>query len=396
MKHSTERILTTHVGSLPRPDDMLEALGAKMKGQPVNQEAFDARLPGAVAEMVRRQAEYGLDVINDGEVGKPSFILYMDERLSGFEQREVPENEVDKVSHYLTGSKEFLAFPDYYQPELIARRPTGGQRAHQPVCTGPITYKGHKQLERDIENLKAALGQVQVEEAFLPAVSPNQIAYRRPNEYYRTTEEYEVAIADALHEEYKRIIEAGFLLQVDDPQLVTHYMRSPDLTIEEYRSWAERHVELLNHALRDLPRERIRFHTCYSVAFGPRVHDLEFKHVIDLIVKIHAGAHSFEASNPRHEHEWKLWEGVKLPEENLLIPGVVTQSTATVEHPELVAQRIERFAGIVGREKVIGGVDCGFASIARFADMPTSVIWAKLEALVEGARIATRHLWGRG
>ncbi len=396
MKHSTERILTTHVGSLPRPDDMLEALGAKMKGQPVDQEAFDARLPDAVAVMVRRQADHGLDVINDGEVGKPSFILYMDERLSGFEQREVPESEVDKVSHYLTGSREFLAFPEYYQPELIARRPTGGQRPRQPVCTGPIAYKGHKQLQRDIENLKAALSQVQVVEAFLPAVSPNQIAYRRPNEYYRTTEEYEVAIADALHEEYKGVIEAGFVLQVDDPQLVTHYMRSPDLTIEEYRRWAERHVELLNHALRDLPRERIRFHTCYSVAFGPRVHDLEFKHVIDLIVKIHAGAHSFEASNPRHEHEWKLWEGVKLPEETLLIPGVVTQSTATVEHPELVAQRIERFAGIVGRENVIGGVDCGFASIARFADMPTSVIWAKLDALVEGARIATRRLWGRG
>lgn len=374
---------------------MLEALGAKMKAQPVDQEAFDARLPAAVAEMVRRQADCGLDVVNDGEVGKPSFILYMDERMSGFEQREVAESEVDKISHYLTGSREFLAFPEYYQPELVARRPRAGQRPRQPVCTGPIAYKGHKQLQRDISNLKAALSQTQVEEAFLPAISPNQIAYRRPNEYYRTTQEYEVAIADALREEYKGIIEAGLLLQVDDPQLVTHYMRSPDLTIEEYRRWAERHVELLNHTLRDLPRERIRFHTCYSVAFGPRVHDLEFKNVIDLIVKIRAGAHSFEAANPRHEHEWKLWEGVKFPEETVLIPGVVTQSTATVEHPELVAQRIERFAGIVGRENVIGGVDCGFASIARFADMPTSVIWAKLDALVEGAKIATRRLWGR-
>ncbi|NIO10711.1 MAG: hypothetical protein GTO40_23000 [Deltaproteobacteria bacterium] len=185
-------------------------------------------------------------------------------------------------------------------------------------------------------------------------------------------------------------------MQVDDPQLLTHYMRRPELSLEQYRSWAEKHVELLNHTLRDLPRDRIRFHSCYSVAFGPRVHDLEFKNVIDLVAKIHAGAHSFEASNPRHEHEWKLWEGVKLPEETLLIPGVVTQSTATVEHPELVAQRIERFAGIVGRERVIGGVDCGFASIARFADMPNSVIWAKLQALTEGARVASRRLWGRG
>ncbi len=396
MRHSSERILTTHVGSLPRPDDMLEILSAKMKGRSVDQHAFEARLPEAVSETVRRQADVGLDVVNDGEVGKPSFILYVDERISGFELKEVPESDVDKTSHYLAGSREFLAFPEYYQPEVAVRRPQAGERPLQPVCTGPIKYKGHEQLKRDIKNLKQALNLVKVEEAFIPAISPNQIAYRRPNEYYRTGEEYEVAIADALHEEYKGIIDSGFLLQVDDPQLLTHYMRRPELSLEQYRSWAEKHVELLNHTLRDLPRDRIRFHSCYSVAFGPRVHDLEFKNVIDLVAKIHAGAHSFEASNPRHEHEWKLWEGVKLPEETLLIPGVVTQSTATVEHPELVAQRIERFAGIVGRERVIGGVDCGFASIARFADMPNSVIWAKLQALTEGARVASRRLWGRG
>ncbi len=396
MKHSTDRILTTHVGSLPRPDDMLEALGAKMKGRPVDEQAFEARLPGAVADIVHQQVEHGLDVINDGEVGKPGFILYIDERLSGFEQREVAESEVARASHYLAGSREFLAFPEYYQPETVTRLATEGERPRLPVCTGPISYKGHQQLRRDISNFKAALNQVSVEEAFLPAVSPNQIGYRRPNEYYRTTEEYEVAIAEALREEYKVIVDSGFLLQIDDPQLVTHYMRNPGLSIEDYLRWAEQHVELLNHTLRGLPRERIRFHTCYSVAFGPRVHDMELKHVINLIVKIHAGAHSFEAANPRHEHEWNLWETVKLPEGTLLIPGVITQSTATVEHPELVAQRIERFAGIVGRENVIAGVDCGFASTARSADMPTSVIWAKLDALVEGARIASKRLWGRG
>ena len=394
MKHSTDRILTTHVGSLPRPDDMLEVLTAKMKGQSVDEQAFEARLPSAVAEIVRQQAEHGLDVIDDGEVGKPSFILYADERLSGFEQREVPDSELAKARYYLAGSREFLAFPEYYHPERATRSGLEGERPREAVCTGPIVYKGHKQLERDIANFKAALSGLNVAEAFLPAVSPNQIGYRRPNEYYRTTEEYELAIAEALREEYKAIVDAGFLLQIDDPQLVTHYMRNPDLRIEDYRRWAEQHVELLNHTLRDIPREKVRFHTCYSVAFGPRVHDMELKDVIDLIVKIRAGAHSFEAANPRHEHEWKVWEGVKLSEGTMLIPGVITQSTVVVEHPELVAQRIERFAGIVGRENVIGGVDCGFASTARSADMPTSVVWAKLDALVEGARIASKRLWG--
>jgi 5-methyltetrahydropteroyltriglutamate--homocysteine methyltransferase len=348
-----------------------------------------------VDDIVRRQVEHGLDVIDDGEVGKPSFILYMDERISGFEQREAPESEADKARHYLAGSREFLAFPEYYQPELASHRGMENERPRQSVCTGPIAYKGQKLLDRDLANFKAALNKVSAVEAFLPAVSPNQIAYRRPNEYYRTTEEYELAIAEAIREEYNAIVDAGFLLQIDDPQLVTHYMRNPDLSTEDYRRWAEQHVELLNHTLRGIATEKIRFHTCYSVAFGPRVHDMELKNVIDLIVKIRAGAHSFEAANPRHEHEWKLWESVKLPEGTLLIPGVITQSTAVVEHPELVAQRIERFAGIVGRENVIGGVDCGFASTARSADMPTSVVWAKLDALVEGARIASKRLWGR-
>ena len=396
MKHSTDRILTTHVGSLPRPADLLEALSAKMLGRPIDEQAFDARLPSAVAEVVRQQVEHGLDIIDDGEVGKPSFIIYAEERLSGFEQREVPDSKVTEAAHYLAGSREFLAFPEYYQPEQITRRIAQGERPRESVCTGPIAYKGHRQLERDITNFKTALSRVGAAEAFLPAVSPNQVGYRRPNEYYRTTEEYELAIAEALREEYKAIVDAGFLLQIDDPQLVTHYMRNPDLSVKDYRRWAERHVELLNHALRDIPRENIRFHTCYSVAFGPRVHDMELKNVIDLIVKIDAGAHSFEAANPRHEHEWKVWETVKLPEGTLLIPGVITQSTAVVEHPELVADRIERFAGIVGRENVIAGVDCGFASTARSADMPTSVVWAKLDALVEGACIASKRLWGDG
>lgn len=396
MKHSTERILTTHVGSLPRPPDMIEMLAAKMAGRPIDEAALAARLPSAVKEMVARQVETGLDVINDGEVGRPSFITYIDERLTGFETREITGKDAERAVHYLAGSREFLAFPEYYRPEQVVQRATGGQPMREIVCTGPITYKGHALLQRDIMNFKAALEGMPITEAFFPAVSPNQVGYRRRNEYYRTEEEYEIAIADALHEEYRAVVEAGLIVQIDDPQLVTHWMRNPDLTVEECRRWAEHHVEVLNYALRDIPRDRVRFHTCYSISFGPRVHDMEMKDIIDIIVRIKAGAHSFEAANVRHEHEWRLWQTVKLEPDTVLIPGVVTQSHVTVEHPELVADRIERFASIVGRENVIAGVDCGFASTVRSLDMPESIVWAKLDALVKGAEIASKRLWGRG
>jgi len=231
MKHSTDRILTTHVGSLPRPDDMLEALRAKMVGRPVDEQAREARLPSAVGEVVRKQVDPGLHVINDGEVGRPSFITYVDERLTGFEQREVTEAEAVRSGSYLAGSREVQAFPEFYQPDVDAMTRPAGQRPRQTVCTGPIAYKGHAQLQRDFTNLRAALNGAQAEEVFVPAVSPDQIGYRRPNEYYRTAEEYEVAIADALHEEYRAVVNAGFLLQVDDPQLVTHYMRNPGLSV---------------------------------------------------------------------------------------------------------------------------------------------------------------------
>ena len=395
MKRSTDRILTTHVGSLPRPADLLPMLSAKMVGEPIDEPAFEARLRGAVMDIVREQAAHGVDIVNDGEVGKAGFILYAEERLGGFERREATGDAaaLARARHYLAGSREFQAFPEYYQAELDA---AGGGPSRTPrhlVCTGPITYRGQAQLQRDLENFRAALREVDAAEAFVPAVSPNQIAYRRPNHYYATDAEYEAAIADALHEEYQAIVDAGFVLQVDDPQLVTHWMRCPELSLVDYRRWAEAHVELLNHTLRGLPRDRVRFHTCYSVAFGPRVHDLELRHVIDIILKINAGAHSFEAANPRHEHEWKDWAAADLPDDTILIPGVITQASATVEHSELVAQRIERFAALVGRERVIAGVDCGFASTARAADMPPSIIWAKFDALAEGARIASQRLW---
>jgi 5-methyltetrahydropteroyltriglutamate--homocysteine methyltransferase len=395
MQRSTDRILTTHAGSLPRPDDMLPALRAKLISQPVDQVAFDARVRRAVADIVREQVEHGLDVVNDGEAGKPSFMTYLDERISGFEQRQV-QGALPASHAYLAGSREFLAFPEFYMADVDAPVSGSGVTLQESFCAGPIRYTGQAAVARDIANLQAALAATPAVEGFLPAVSPNQIAYRRPNEHYRNDEEYEVAIADALHEEYRAIVDAGLLVQIDDPQLLTQWTRHPELSLADYRRWAEAHIAILNHALRGLPRERVRFHTCFSIGFGPRVHELELRHVVDLLLTIEAGAYSFEAGNARHEHEWRVWEGVQVPEDVVLIPGVITQAAVTVEHPELVADRVERFARIVGRERVIAGADCGFASTARAPDMHASIVWAKLDALVAGARLASERLWGRG
>ncbi len=389
MKRSTERILTTHAGSLPRPDDLLEMLRARADGQPLDERAFDARLRSAVAEIVREQVAHGLDVVDDGEQGKTGFSVYTNERLAGFELRP----GASAPSQFAT-SREHRDFPEYYQAG--ARMPSGAGAIRPPgrVCTGPIAYVGQSQLQRDLDNLKAALEGVAATEAFVPAISPSMVSLQHTNEYYRTDEEYEAAIADAMHEEYKAIVDAGFLVQIDDPHLVTQYMRKPELSLAQCRQWAEHHVEVLNHALRDIPRDRIRFHTCYSINMGPRVHDMELKDIVDIILKIHAGAHSFEAANPRHEHEWRVWENVKLPEGTILIPGVITQSTVLVEHPELVADRILRFASVVGRENVIAGADCGFATFAGASEIHPKIAWAKLDALVAGARLASQRLWG--
>ena len=385
MKRSTDRVLTTHAGSLPRPDDVLAMLRSGQKGEP-----FEARVREAVAEIVRQQVEHGLDVVDDGEVSKPSFVTYATERLGGLELR--PAEPIATSS--FAGSREHLAFPEFYA--AVGAPSAGGVGRDRPmrsVCTSPIRYVGHQAVQRDIANLKAALQNVDAAEAFLPAISPSNVQAYITNEFYASDEEFQVAIADALHEEYKGIADAGLVLQVDDPRLVTQYIRDPSLSIAECRAWAERHVEILNHALRDIPEDRIRFHTCYSINMGPRVHDMQLKDIVDVILKIRAGAYSFEAANPRHEHEWQVWETVKLPESKLLIPGVITQSTVLVEHPELVAQRIERFAGAVGRENVIAGADCGFATFAGSTEIHPSIAWAKLDALVEGARLASASLW---
>jgi 5-methyltetrahydropteroyltriglutamate--homocysteine methyltransferase len=378
MKRSVDRILTTHAGSLPRPADLL----AMEPGGP----AHGARVRSAVADVVRRQAELGLDVVADGEMSKPSFITYVTERLSGFE----PSRAAGAVPW--AGSKEAAAFPEFYEPTL---RQSPNAAAPRFVCTGPVAYVGQARVQADIDNLRVALAGVEVAEAFIPAISPSNVEGRQANAYYKTDEEYLFAIAEAMREEYRAIVDAGFLLQIDDPRLVTYYILNPTSTVAECRAWAEVRVEALNHALRGIPRERVRFHTCYSINMGPRVHDMELKDVVDLILRVRAGAYSFEAANPRHEHEWRVWEGLALPEGALLVPGVITQSTVLVEHPELVAERIARFAGVVGRENVVAGADCGFASFAGSTEIQPSIVWAKLAALTAGAALASRRLWGR-
>jgi len=386
MKRSSDRILTTHAGSLPRPADLLDLMRAAPDGRRPDPATCAARVRGAVAEVVRQQVDCGLDIVDDGEMGKPSFVTYVAERLAGF----APSGDPPDLPW--AGSKEAVAFPEFYAA-TVGQSANAAARGAPRACIGPVSYQGHAQVQTDIDNLRAALAGANVEEAFIPAISPANVEAWHRNKHYRTDEEYLFAIADAMREEYRAIADAGFLVQIDDPRLVTYYIASPTSTVEECRRWAEVRVEALNHALRDIPRERVRFHTCYGINMGPRVHDMELKDVVDIILKIRAGAYSFEAANPRHEHEWRVWERVALPEGAVLIPGVITQSTVLVEHPELVAQRIARFAGAVGRENVIAGADCGFATFAGSTEIHPTIAWAKLRALVEGARLATRQLW---
>jgi 5-methyltetrahydropteroyltriglutamate--homocysteine methyltransferase len=388
MKLSTDRILTTHVGSLPRPDDLFEMMLARMDGKPVDDSAFAERVRKAVADSVREQVTVGLDVVSDGEMGKPSFITYAAQRLDGLEKR-----EGSRPSPF-SNTRETRDFPDYYQ-SAIAEQVSARRRRALMVCAGPVKYKGHAQIKAELEALKSALNGVQATEAFVPAIAPSNVETTTPNEYYPSAEAYVFAIADAMRAEYKAIVDAGFLLQIDDPFLVTYYIMRPDLDISECRKWAELRVEALNAAIAGIPTDRIRFHTCYSVNMGPRVHDMELKDIIDIILNVRAGAYSFEAANPRHEHEWEEWRRAKLPDDKVLLPGVITQSTVLVEHPELVAQRIERFARVVGRERVIASADCGFASFAGSNEVHPSIVWAKFAALVEGSRIASQRLWAK-
>jgi len=397
MKRSTERILTTHVGSLTRPDALVPILKSKDRGQPYDRGAYAKLVREAVTDVVRRQTEAGVDVITDGEQGKASFFGYVVERFTGFERQPAPPGQEGSTR---AASREYLDFPDYYAwSDRIAEGLGGRGNTRQfgvDVCTGPVSYRGQDAVQADIENLRIAVKGRPHEEVFVPAIAPSYVFATLPNRFYKTDEEYEQALANALHQEYRAIVDAGFVLQVDDPRLVTYYMMSPGLSVAECRTWAARRVEAINHALRGIPPERVRFHTCYSIDVGPRVHDMALKDIVDVLFRIKAGAFSFEAANPRHEHEYHVFEQFKPPAGMVLIPGVISHTTNLVEHPELIAERIVRFARIVGRDNVIAGADCGFAASGiRFNDVHPSVAWLKFAALAEGARLATRQLWGR-
>lgn len=393
MKRSDSRILTTHTGSLPRPSDLVEALNAKELGRNYDAHALAERVRRAIAEIVARQTATGLDIINDGEHSKVSWMAYARERLSGLE-------EIDSPVRFRGATRDSLAFPGAYEDMrvMFAARSSAivAKRTVRPkawVCSGPIAYVGQKELRVDIENLKAALKDAKAEDAFLTAISPSNLELYYENQYYRSGEEYLAALADAMRVEYQAIVDAGFVLQIDDPRMATHYNRTPDASVEDCRKFMALRIEALNYALRGIPPERIRFHTCYSVNIAPRVFDFELRHFIDLLLQVHAGAYVFEAANPRHEHEWELWRDTKLPDDKILIPGVVSHCIHLVEHPELVAQRLTRFASAVGRERVIAGTDCGFGTSGAGDEVHPDVAWAKLRALVEGAAIASAKLW---
>ena len=373
------RILTTHVGSLPRPD----ALSAMMADGKTATQAFDTAVREAVDAVVRRQAEVGIDIVDDGEQSKPGFVAYVLDRIGGFSPR-------DDIPDGFLKTRENQAFPEFYSGGH------SGAALPRVATTTAIKYTGHKQLYADIENLKGALKTVKVADVFMPAASPASIEAWQVNRYYKTEEECLYAIAEAMREEYEAIVAAGFLLQIDDPRLVMHYMLHPQMSVEDARRWIGSRIEALNHALRNIPPERIRHHTCYGINIGPRTNDLEFRHVVDLVLTIRANFYSFEAANARHEHEWRVWENVELPAGKAILPGVITQSSVLVEHPELVAERIGRFASLVGRENVIASADCGFASTPRAVpEVHPTIVWEKFRSLSEGARIATRALWGR-
>lgn len=393
MKRSDHRILTTHTGSLPRPSDLVETLNAKELGKGYDERHLDDRVSRAIAEVVRRQTATGLDVINDGEHSKVSWMAYARGRLSGLE-------EIDSPVRFRGATRDSLAFPAAYEDMkvMLAGRSSAlvAKRTVRPkawICSGPVAYIGQDELRADIDNLKAALDGLKFQDAFLTAISPSNLELYYENHYYASAEEYLTALADAMRVEYKAIVDAGLVLQIDDPRMATHYNRTPDASIEDCRKFIALRVEAVNHALRGIPEDRVRFHTCYSVNIAPRVFDFELKHFVDLMLQIRAGAYAIEAANPRHEHEWELWREVPLPDHKILIPGVVSHCIHLVEHPDLVAQRILRFAGIIGRERVIAGTDCGFGTSGAGDEVHPDVAWAKLRSLVEGARIASKKLW---
>ena len=399
-----ERIPVTHAGSLIRPPELLSFLSAIDHGQAYESAAYQAALSRAVTDVVRQQVEAGVDIVDDGEMGKSTWITYLYERTSGLESR-----PIDATSTILPPSRDRQHFPGAYAAldaldAAASQASTGAAADEAPsagtfvtwVCTGPMTYD-RTAIDRDLANFKAALDAAgkDISEAFLPVVAPAS-AYWLRNEYYASDDEFVFALADALHEEYKAIVDAGLLLQVDDAVLMheADTMMSRGESYDDYRRWAGLRVDALNHALRGLPEDRIRYHICFGSWHGPHAYDPPLADAIDLVLRVRAKYYLMEQANPRHEHEWKIWEDVTLPEGKVLVPGVVTHHTNVVEHPELVAQRLVRLANVVGRDRVMGGTDCGFAQGAFIQRVHPEIQWAKLASLAEGARIASRELWG--
>jgi 5-methyltetrahydropteroyltriglutamate--homocysteine methyltransferase len=403
MHTSTDRILTSHAGSLPRPDDLRELNRRRMVGEAVEEEAFQAELTEAVADLVRRQRELGIDVPNDGEYGHTmgdktdygAWWGYVFERLGGLEISEtplwaLPEHRSEPGDIILTSfadRRDWTTFAEAYSdPESGIQ--VGGSSRSFPVCRAPVAYTGQEAVQRDIANAKAAFEAAGVEEGFLNAVAPGSCA-RFANEYYKTDEEFMWACADALREEYQAIVESGLILQLDDPCIAENWDQIvPEPSVEDYQRFTMQRVEALNHAIRGLPEDRIRFHLCWGSWHGPHSTDIPMKHIVSCMLAINAGGYLFEAGNVRHEHEWTVWRETKLPDGKFVMPGVVSHSTNLIEHPELVAQRIVRFAEGVGRENVIAGTDCGLGGRVH-----PQLAWAKLEALVEGAKLASAELW---
>jgi len=406
MKTSATRIVTTHAGSLPRPDDLIEQNRARQAGELRDERAYQERLRAAVADVVRRQQAAGIDVPGDGEYGKAmgqrinygAWWSYSFQRLGGLELG----MEIYKVPGQRSepGRVRLTSFPDrrdrqlfraaYADPDSgVSTVPRGSAGMRLPVCVGPLTYAGQEAIRADIAHMKAALAAAGVEEGFMTSIAPGS-ASRIGNTHYKTEEEFIHACAEAMREEYNAIVEAGLVLQLDDPAIAENWdMINPAPTVEEYRRFSMIRVEALNHALRGLPRDRIRFHLCWGSWHGPHVTDIPMRDIVEVMLAVNCQAYSFEAGNVRHEHEWKVWQDVKLPAGKVLIPGVVSHATNVVEHPELVADRLVRFARLVGRENVVAGTDCGLGGRVH-----PEIAWAKLEALAQGAELATRQLWG--
>jgi 5-methyltetrahydropteroyltriglutamate--homocysteine methyltransferase len=381
MKTSQDRILTTHVGSLPRPPELKQLLVSKDQGQPYDTEALDRLTREAVRDIVRRQAEVGVDIVNDGEMSKPGYSTYIADRLSGFAGHEPAKPRLDTRDH-----PNFLA---------AYERMTGANVARRAVCVGPVAVKDREALQKDLANLRAALEGVSVAEGFMTAASPGLVPVFQSNKYYPTHEAYVEAIAAAMQEEYEAIVNAGFILQLDCPDLaMAHHTSFQELNEEDFLKRAAFHVDALNHALRNVPADRARIHICWGNYEGPHDHDIAFAKVAPILVKAKPQALVVEAANPRHAHEWAVWQETTLPDDKILVPGVLDTSTNYVEHPELVAERICRFADIVGRERVIAGSDCGFGTFAGYGKLDPDISFKKLRAMADGAAIATKQLWG--